>query len=132
MKRYCLCLFVLVSASFAFGQSTTQTEKVLTKVADIPMPGPAVRFDYQTFDPSSGRLYIAHMNADQLVVFDTASRKVLANLSGFARVHGVLAVPEIGRLFASVTGDHEVAAVDMSTLRTVAKTGPINYPDGIA
>jgi hypothetical protein len=37
---------------------------VLKKVADVPMPGPAVRFDDQTFDPSSGRLYIAHMNAD--------------------------------------------------------------------
>ena len=82
--------------------------------------------------PTTGRLYIAHMNADQLVVFDTASRKVLANLSGFARVHGVWAVPEIARVFASVTGDHEVAAVDMPTLRTVAKIGPINYPDGIA
>ena len=68
MKPLCLCLFVLVSASIACGQSSTQTEKVLTKVADIPMPGPAVRFDYQAFDPSSGRLYIAHMNADQLVV----------------------------------------------------------------
>jgi DNA-binding beta-propeller fold protein YncE len=104
----------------------------LRTVADIPMPGTAVRFDYQSLDTTSGRLYIAHMNADQLVVFDTASRKVLANLNGFARVHGVWAVPEIARVFASVTGDHEVAAVDMATFRTVAKTGPIDYPDGIA
>ena len=36
-------------------------------VADVPMPGPAVRFDYQMFDPSSGRLYIAHMNADRQI-----------------------------------------------------------------
>jgi hypothetical protein len=34
------------------------------------LPGAAVRFDYQSFDPSSRRLYIAHMNASQLVVFD--------------------------------------------------------------
>jgi hypothetical protein len=38
----------------------------LTKVADIPMPGPAVRFHYQSLDLDHGRLYIAHMNADQL------------------------------------------------------------------
>jgi hypothetical protein len=101
-------------------------------VADVPLPDAAVRFDYQSLDSTKGILYIAHMNADQLVVFDTASRKVLANLSGFARVHGVWVAPEIDLLFASVTGDHEVAAVDMPTLRTVAKTGPINYPDGIA
>lgn len=132
MKRYCLCLFVLVSASFAFGQSTTQTEKVLTKVADIPMPGPAVRFDYQTFDPSSGRLYIAHMNADQVVVFDTSKRQVVANLDGFKRVHGVTVAPEIHRLYASVTGNHQVAAVDTQSLKTLGTAGPINYPDGLA
>src|ERR1700730_10891466 len=88
----------------------------LKKVADIPMPGPAVRFDYQSLDPSQGRLYIAHMNADQLVVFDTKKREVVANLDGFSRVHGVWAVPELGRVYASVTGEHKVAAVDMKTL----------------
>jgi hypothetical protein len=44
------------------------------------MPGPAVRFDYQSLDIHSGRIYISHMNANQLVVFDTATRQVLANL----------------------------------------------------
>jgi hypothetical protein len=104
----------------------------LKAVADVPMPGPAVRFDYQSLDTSSGRLYIAHMNADQMVVFDTSTRKVIANLSGFSRVHGVWAAPEIDRVFASVTGEHKVAAVDAKTLQTVAKVGPINYPDGVA
>ncbi|HTF69861.1 MAG TPA: hypothetical protein VK638_45000 [Edaphobacter sp.] len=84
---------------------------VLTKVVDIPMPGPAVRFDYQSLDAESGRLYISHMNADQLVVFDTATRKVVANLDGFKRVHGVWAVPELDRVYASVTGDHAVAGI---------------------
>ena len=72
------------------------------------------------------------MNADQMVVFDTASRQVVANLDGFKRVHGVLAVPELDRVYASVTGEHQVAAVDMKTLKTVAMTGPVNYPDGLA
>jgi DNA-binding beta-propeller fold protein YncE len=132
MKHHHLCLFVLVSASFAYGQSSTQTEKVLTKVVDIPMPGPAVRFDYQTFDPSSGRLYIAHMNADQLVVFDTSKKQVIANLEGFRRVHGVTVAPEIHRLYASVTGNRQVAAVDTESLKTLGTAGPITYPDGLA
>jgi DNA-binding beta-propeller fold protein YncE len=104
----------------------------LRLVADVPLPGPAVRFDYQSFDPGSGRLYISHMNADQLVVFDTRSRQVVANLDGFARVHGVWAVPDLGRVYASVTGDHQVAVVDMKTLKTLAKVGPVTYPDGLA
>jgi DNA-binding beta-propeller fold protein YncE len=104
----------------------------LKKVADVPLPGSPVRFDYQSLDTSQGRLYIAHMNANQLVVFDTKKRAVVANLDGFSSVHGVWAVPELGRVYASVTGEHKVAAVDMTTLKTIGKAGPINYPDGIA
>jgi DNA-binding beta-propeller fold protein YncE len=90
-----------------------------------------VRFDYQSLDPASNRLYIAHMNADQLVVFDTISRKVIANLDGFARVHGVWAVPELGRVYASVTGEHRVNVVDDKTLKVISKVGPVSYPDGL-
>ncbi|SRR6266446_7416760 len=102
----------------------------LRVVADVSMPGPPVRFDYQSLDQDQGRLYISHMNADQLVVFDTTTRQVVANLDGFKRVHGVWAVPTLGRVYASATGDHQVAVVDMKTLKTVARVGPINYPDG--
>lgn len=126
-------VLILLLLSYVSSRAKTKSDTgPLKTVADIPMPGPAVRFDYQSLDVSSGRLYIAHMNADQLVVFDTASRKVVANLDGFARVHGVWAVPEMNRVFASVTGEHKVAAVDAKTLQTIAKVGPIDYPDGIA
>jgi DNA-binding beta-propeller fold protein YncE len=102
------------------------------KVADIPLPGKAVRFDYQSLDTSQGRLYIAHMNANQLVVFDTKKREVVANLDGFPSVHGVWVVPELGRVYASTTGEHTVSVVDMATLKTLARVGSIKYPDGIA
>src|SRR5215472_7069990 len=112
--------------------SHAQERTPLRKVADIPLPGKAVRFDYQSLDASHGRLYIAHMNADQLVVFDTKKREVVANLDGFSSVHGVWAVPEIGRVYASATGEHKLAVVDMESLKTIAKAGPVHYPDGIA
>src|SRR6516165_715339 len=104
----------------------------LRVVAEVPMPGPAVRFDYQSLDATSGRLHIAHMNADQLVVFDVRSRQVVANLDGFARVHGVWAVPELGRVYASATGNKQVNVVDMKSLNTLARVGPMTYPDGLA
>lgn len=116
----------------SWGAESEQENGALKKVADIPMPGPAVRFDYQSLDAKNGRLYMAHMNADQLVVFETQKRQVLANLDGFKRVHGVIAVPEIDRVFASATGDHQMVAVDMNTLKIVGSAGPINYPDGLA
>ena len=114
------------------GQNEVGTVQVLKKVADVPMPGPAVRFDYQSLDVEHGRLYISHMNADQLVVFDTLKREVVANLDGFKRVHGVLAIPELDRLYVSVTGEHKVAAVDLRTLKLQSTTGPVTYPDGLA
>jgi DNA-binding beta-propeller fold protein YncE len=134
LKGTLRCLVVLLSLPLRGlqAQSANPIDKVLTKVADIAMPGPAVRFDYQCFDPSSDRLYIAHMNADQLVVFDTSKRLATANLDGFKRVHGVFVAPEIHRLYASVTGNHQVAVVDTQTLKIVGTAGPITYPDGLA
>lgn len=129
----CLALFIcLISATILRSAPADTNGSALEKVADIPMPGPAVRFDYQSLDQSHGRLYLAHMNANQLVVFDVRKREVVANLDGFPSVHGVWAVPELGRVYASATGDHQVAVVDMKTLKTVARVGPVKYPDGIA
>lgn len=128
-------LLVLVGSEKGrlLGQSPAgSAQSPLRIVADVPLPGGAVRFDYQSFDRANGRLYIAHMNADHLVVFDTRRRKVVADLDGFSRVHGVWAVPELGRVYASITGEHKVAVVDMKTLQVLARVGPINYPDGIA
>ncbi|MGD0097769.1 MAG: YncE family protein [Terracidiphilus sp.] len=124
----------LLTIATAYGQGAKggQNAGLLTKVADLPLPEPAVRFDYQSFDAKNGRLYISHMNAGRLVVFDSQKRQVVANLDGFNRIHGVIAVPEIGRVFASVTGDHQVVSVDMNTLRIVGAAGPISYPDGLA
>lgn len=122
----------LLGCTTAADPAQGQAPAPLKKLADVALPGPAVRFDYQSLDPTHGRLYIAHMNADQLVVFDVKKREVVANLDGFANVHGVWAVPELSRVYASVTGEHKVAAVDMQTLKTIAKVGPVNYPDGIA
>jgi DNA-binding beta-propeller fold protein YncE len=117
-------------AAPVLAQSSAQDP--LRVVADIPLPGPAVRFDYQYFDSTQGRLYIAHMNANQLVVFDVKKRAVIANLDGFPSVHGVWGVPELGRVYASATGKHQVNVVDMKTLKIIASVGPIKYPDGIA
>jgi DNA-binding beta-propeller fold protein YncE len=91
-----------------------------------------VRFDYQGLDQDAERLYIAHMNADKLVVFDVKARKVVADLDGFERVHGVIAVPAKGRVYATVTGRHHLAVVDSKTLAVLARVGDIVYPDGLA
>src|SRR5581483_8161587 len=100
-NRVALLIFLFVCPATLSADSKTGGASPLQKVADVPLPGPPVRFDYQSLDRTSGRLYIAHMNANQLVVFDVRRRLVVANLDGFPNVHGVWAVPEIRRVYAS-------------------------------
>ena len=107
-------------------------EAPLRVVADVPLPGSASRFDYQSLAPASGRLFISHMGAGQLVVFDLRAGRVIANLDGFATVTGVLAVPVEHRAYASATGDHAVVVVNDSTFQIVARVPGPRFPDGIA
>ena len=131
--KYILVQVVSICTLFPITAAPSSKQSApLKKIADVPLPGAAVRFDYQSLDPSHDRLYIAHMNAGQLVVFDVKTRAVVAALDGFPKVHGVLAVPEMGRVYTSNTGEHKMAVVDMQTLKTIAKAGPVNYPDGLA
>jgi DNA-binding beta-propeller fold protein YncE len=127
-----LVVFSAIFSLTAGPSSKTFESGGLKHVADVPLPGRAVRFDYQSLDLAHHRLYIAHMNANQLVVFDTQTRTVAANLDGFPKVHGVWAVPDLDRVYASTTGGHNVTVVDMTSFRIVAKIGPVNYPDGVA
>ena len=104
----------------------------LRLVRDLPLPGPASRFDYQSIDPSNGRLYISHMNAGRVVVFDLDSSRVIAEVRGTPRVTGIWAVPAHHTIYASAAGNHEVVAIDEHTLEIVAHIGGIRFPDGIA
>jgi YVTN family beta-propeller protein len=103
----------------------------LKTVARVALPGPSVRFDYTSLDPSTNRLYIAHMDADQLLVFDVRTRRVLKTIAA-PGVHGVLAVPQLGRVYASATDAHEVLTIDARTERVIARAPAGQYPDGIA
>src|SRR5256885_8746450 len=107
-------------------------EAPLRVVADVPLPGSASRFDYQSLEPASGRLFISHMGAGQLVVFDVRAGRVIGNLDGFPTVTGVLAAPAEHRAYASATGAHAVIVVDDSTLGIVARVPGPRFPDGIA
>jgi YVTN family beta-propeller protein len=111
---------------------TPKGELPLRILRDVPLGGGTTRFDYQSMDSASGRLYIAHLGADLVTVFDTNSGKVVGDVKDLKRVHGVLAVPELHRVYASATGTNELAVIDDQTLQTVARVPAGDYPDGIA
>jgi DNA-binding beta-propeller fold protein YncE len=104
----------------------------LQLVQDIPLPGPASRFDYQSIDPVARRLFINHMNAGRLVVFDLDSAKVIGEVPELDRATGVWAVPAHHMVYVSAAGRHEVVGIDDRTLTISARLGGIRFPDGIA
>jgi DNA-binding beta-propeller fold protein YncE len=114
------------SETFAAG---TLPLKVL---ADIPLTDGTTRLDYQSLDSPSGRLYIAHLGSDLMTVFDVNKQTTVGDVKDLKRVHGVLAVPELHRVYASATGTNELAVIDDQTLRIVTRVPAGDYPDGIA
>ena len=104
----------------------------LRAIADLPLPGPPNRFDYQSVDPATRRLYISHMNAGRVTVLDLDSGHVVKEVEGLPRVTGVWVVPAHHHVYASAAGAHEVAVIDDRSLAVVARIGGVRFPDGIA
>lgn len=104
----------------------------LRQVADVPLPDGVSRFDYQSIDSGRHLLYIAHLGANSIVVVNLVTRRVQADLHGVAEVHGVLAVPSLGRLFASATGTGQAVMMSEGTGAILAQAPAGAYPDGIA
>lgn len=103
----------------------------LRVLQDYVLPGPANRFDYQSLDPASGRLYLNHMNAGRLVVFDVDASKLIAEVPGLSRATGVRLAPTLNKIFVSAAGTGELAVIDDRTLTVTARVGGIRFPDGI-
>jgi DNA-binding beta-propeller fold protein YncE len=103
----------------------------LRAVARVPLSGPSVRFDYTSFDPSTHLLWISHMDASQLLAFDVRTRKIVRTVSA-PGVHGVIAVSQLGRVFASATNTREVLTLNARTGAVLARAPAGLYPDGLA
>ena len=104
----------------------------LRVLTDVPLTGGSTRFDYQSLDSSSGRLYIAHLGSDLMTVFDVNKQAVVGDVKDLKRVHGVLAVPALHRIYASATGTNELAVIDDQSLSVIARVPAGDYPDGVA
>jgi DNA-binding beta-propeller fold protein YncE len=144
-----------VTASFASAASRKPpvpgAEDMFTLVAEVSLGASTNRVDYQSIDPVAGRLYIAKMGAGELLAVDLGSGQVAAALKGFPKVTGVLAVPELHRIYASVpgaglgssisvalgmaglsSGSGAIAILDSGDLHEVARVPGGVFPDGIA
>jgi YVTN family beta-propeller protein len=123
---------LLTASSAACSHSSKASPLPLVAIGDVPLPGHTTRWDYATLDPKTHHLFIAHLGDSMVTVFDTQTQKVVADIADVSDVHGVLAVPEVGRVYASATGTNEVVVIDGNTLKITARMPAGDYPDGMA
>ncbi len=114
------------------GCQTGEQRPLLEKVADIPLPGGANRFDYQSLDAEAHRLYLAHMDSDSVVVVDTDSAQVVGDVPGFPRVRGVLVVPAVQKFYGAAARTHEIVVASTQTLAVIKRVPGGEDPDGLA
>jgi len=94
----------------------------------IPLGGEG-GWDYLTFDPGSGRLFISR--ATHVIVLDPASGKVGGDIPDTAGVHGIALAPELGRGFTSNGRAGTVTIFDLKTLATIGQVKAGENPDAI-
>jgi YVTN family beta-propeller protein len=67
-----------------------------------------------------------------MTVFDVNKQILIGDVTDLKKVHGVLAVPELHRVYASATGTNELAVIDDQSLSILSRAPAGDYPDGIA
>ena len=143
IKSHCARAVSLMGVTLCFlvvAPTILAAKLPLVTVANVPLPGGTSRFDYQSLDATDHLLFISHMGAGRVVVFNTATRTVVADLHGFPEATGVTAVPALHRVFVSVTGHWwnqaffggSIAVVNSTTLKTLARIPAGMFPDGSA
>jgi YVTN family beta-propeller protein len=104
----------------------------LATVKDVALGAPTRRFDYASLDPKAGLLFFADLAGGRVLVFDVRQQRLVKAIAGVPSAHGVLAVPDLDRVYASATGAHQTVAIDEHSLQIVARAPSGRYPDGIA
>ena len=120
--------FVLNASAAAAGTPAVPLKRVHP---DVPLAGKPDRFDYATIDPQRRLLFIAHLGSGIVTAVDLRSERVVADVRDVPGVHGVLAVPALGEVFATATDRNRLDVISEQTFRVVAHAPAGVYPDGM-
>lgn len=102
----------------------------LVLVADVPLPGRAVRFDYQDFDIAKRHLVIAHMNDNSVVVVNSSDGSLVKVLPDIPTPRGVVVADDVGRIFVT-SMPNQLVIIDNSSLAEIARVETGQGPDGV-
>jgi DNA-binding beta-propeller fold protein YncE len=146
-----VCLLLVTLQTYVRAAPAGDLGALFVKVADVPIGEKTSRFDYESLDAKSGHLYVSKMDAGKLDVFDVRTQRLVTERDGFPKITGVLAVPALDRVYASVpgagigaslsvglgmaglsSGRGAIAILDSQTLKEIARVPGGVFPDGIA
>jgi DNA-binding beta-propeller fold protein YncE len=126
-----LAVFALAACA-APAPETARKPLPLRIVSVAPVDGATRRFESQSLDAKTGVLFIADFEAGRVVVFDTKTNRVVKIIRDLPTAQGVLAVPELHRVYVSEPGTLEVAVIDETTYEVVARLPGGRSPGGMA
>jgi hypothetical protein len=116
-----VCLAILVlSACAPAAPGRAVTALPLRLVADVPLDGASHRFEAQSLDAKTGILFIADLAGGRVVAFDTERNRVVKVIRDLPSAQGVLAVPQIHRVYVSEPGAYEITVIDETTYAVIA------------
>src|SRR5438132_8860760 len=120
----------LIAAALVIVSGTSASAQALTlqKLADYSLPGDTSRYDYLSFDPTSNRMYIAHLGQGVIHVFDIQAKSLVGTVEDVPDVHGVVEVPELGRVYATATNENTVKVIDTPSMAVCASMSAVEYP----
>ncbi len=126
-----LALALLLGFCRGPASSAAATAPPLVLVADVALPGRAVRFDYQDVDSKNKRLFITHMNDASLVVMSTLDGSLLKVLGNIPMPRGVVVAESVKRVFVTSTPG-KLVIIDSETLSELGRVATGSSPDGVA
>jgi DNA-binding beta-propeller fold protein YncE len=123
MRTHTLILSVVLFAARA-----TSTQAQAYHITHSHTLGGDGGWDYLALDTVGHRLFVARQ--DRVMVIDPASAKLLAEIPGLNRAHGIAFDYADGKGFATSGGDSSVVIFDLKTLQVTGRT--IAAPDADA
>lgn len=109
----------LLGATSSLAFQSSGGYHLLRKVSLTAAPGGSEYFDYITFDAPSRRVYLSH--GTEVKVLDADSDKLIGDITGLKRDHGVAIVPDLGRGFITDGDAGEVVVFDLKTLKATRR-----------
>jgi DNA-binding beta-propeller fold protein YncE len=132
-RRVSACFaLLLLSACAPAAPSRAATALPLRLVTDVPLDGTSRRFEGQSLDAKTGILFIADLAGGRVVAFDTKRDRVVKVIRDLPSAQGILAVPQIHRVYVSEPGAYEIAVIDETTYEVVARLPGGRYPSAMA